>query len=200
MRVRVSGVLVALAMVLGLSWDVKAEVYVWTDERGVVHMTDRWANVPESMRTRVAVRESSPAPRDTPPAPGQADPAMPPIEPRTAKPSPSPMPPDLPEMPPPAAPPPSVAPYAPDTAVLVPGYRPFVHPPKKLSPPFPYNVRLDPFDQNFVWVGPNRVPKNTFTYPRVSLDQQAKFRDRLRVLEQRRSGPPKQFPAPMRPR
>ena len=36
---------VAVAMVLG--GGVKAsEMYLWTDEQGVVHMTNQWANVP----------------------------------------------------------------------------------------------------------------------------------------------------------
>ena len=58
------------------------------------------------------------------------------------------------------------------------------------------HVRLDPDDKNFVWVGPSRVPKDAFTYPRVSLEQQAQFRDRIRRLEQRRTKPPKVAPTP----
>jgi len=33
------------------------------------------------------------------------------------------------------------------------------------------------------------VPKDLFTYPRVSLEKQAQFRDRLRTLERRKSEP-----------
>jgi hypothetical protein len=58
-------------------------------------------------------------------------------------------------------------------------------------------VRLDPVDRNFVWVGPNRVPKDSFTYPRVSLEKQAQFRERIRVLEQQRSG--RRHLSPVRP-
>lgn len=196
MRVKALGMVVALGIILGLSSEAKAEIYVWTDERGVVHMTDQWARVPESMRSRVSVRESSPVLRDALPISEPAGSVVSPVEPRPEKTSPLQMPPDLAETPPPTTSPPSVAPDSRDTSVLIPDYRPFVHRPKKPSPPFPYNVRLDPYDKDFVWVGPNRVPKDTFTYPRVSLDQQAQFRDRIRRLEQRRSKPPKAAPTP----
>jgi hypothetical protein len=189
--------LVALGMVLGLEVEANAEIYLWTDERGVVHMTDQWTNVPESARSGVSVRESSAAPSENAPAMEQAPS---PVEPLTLMQPPLQIAPDVAQAPPTVIPPPSGVPYPRESSVLIPNSRPFVHQPKKLSPPFPYNVRLDPFDPNFVWVGPNRVPKETFTYPRVSLDTQAQFRDRLRALEQRRSAPQKTFPRkPTRP-
>jgi hypothetical protein len=189
--------LVALGMILGLRVEASAEIYLWTDDRGVVHMTDQWANVPESARSGVAVRESSIAPSEGRPAMEQA---TNPVEPLTPQQPPLEMAPDVAQIPPTVAPSPSVLPSPRESSGLIPNSRPFVHQPKKLSPPFPYNVRLDPFDPNFVWVGPNRVPKDTFTYPRVSLDTQAQFRDRIRALEQRRSTPQKTFPTrPLRP-
>jgi hypothetical protein len=190
--------LVALGMVLGLAVEANAEIYLWTDERGVVHMTDQWTNVPESARAGVSVRESS-----APPSEGAAagEQATNPVEPLTVKQPSLEMAPDVAQTPPTVAPSPSVPPFPNESSVLVPNSRPFVHQPKKPSPPFPYNVRLDPFDSDFVWVGPSRVPKDTFTYPRVSLDTQAQFRNRIRALEQRRSVPQKTFPTqPTRPR
>jgi hypothetical protein len=146
------------------------------------------------------VRESSPVPSAAPPISEPTREMMSSIEPRPVEPSPLQMPPDLAETPSPVAPSPSVVPDLRDTSMLIPDYRPFVHRPKKPSPPFPYNVRLDPFDKNFVWVGPNRVPKNTFTYPHVSLETQSQYRDRLHTLERRKSGPHKTAPArPVRP-
>jgi hypothetical protein len=197
MKVRVLWFIVALGIVLGLGVEVNAAIYLWMDEGGVVHMTNQWANVPESARSRVSVRESSAPSSEGMPATGQA---KHPGEPLAVKQPALQMAPDIAQTPPPAAPLPSVVPYLPESSVLIPSYRPFVHHLKKISPPFPYNVRLDPFDPNFVWVGPNRVPKDTFTYPRVSLDKQAQFRDRIRALEQRRPAPPRMFPTqPARP-
>jgi hypothetical protein len=170
-----------------------AEMYLWTDERGVVHMTNQWANVPESARARVSVRDSALPPSEGTPA---TEPAARPVDPGTVQQLPMQMPPDLAQMPLAAAPSPSGMPYPGDSSVLIANSRPFVHHPKKVSPPFPHNVRLDPVDPNFVWVGRNRVPKDTFTYPRVSLDAQAQFRNRIRSLEQRRSAPPTTFPTP----
>jgi hypothetical protein len=188
---------VTLGMILGLGLEASAEIYLWTDERGVLHMTNQWTNVPESARSEVSVRESSAAPSEGTPTMEQA---TRPVEPLTIRQPPLQMAPDLTQTPPAAAPPPSVVPYPRESSVLIPHDRPFVHRPKKLFPPFPYNVRLDPFDPNFVWVGPNRVPKDSFTYPRVSLDKQAQFRDRIRALEQRRSVPHRTFPTkPARP-
>jgi hypothetical protein len=183
--------LVALGMVWGLAVAANAEIYLWTDERGVVHMTDQWTNVPESARPSVSVRESS-----TAPSAGAAprEQATSPNEPFAIEEPPLQMAPDVVQTPPTAAPLPSVPPFPNESSVLVPNSRPFVHQPKKPSPPFPYNVRLDPSDRNFVWVGPNRVPKDAFTYPRVSLDTQAQFRNRIRALEQRRPPPLKTFP------
>jgi hypothetical protein len=196
MRVKAVGMAVVLGIILGVSWEGKAEIYFWTDEHGVVHMTDQWANVPESMRSRVSVRESAPVSSDTVSTSEQASSVMSPVEPHAEKPSPLQMSPDLAETPPPVVSPPSVVLDSRGTSALLPDHRPFVHRPKKPSPPFPYNVKLDPFDKDFVWVGPSRVPKETFTYPRVSLEQQAQFRNRIRQLEQRRSKPPRATPTP----
>jgi len=190
---RVFWVAVAVAMVLGGGVKASAEMYLWTDERDVVHMTNQWANVPESARARVSVRDSAPPPSEGTPS---TEPAARPVEPVTVRQPPMQMPPDLAQTPPTVPPSPSGVPYPSDSSVLIPNSRPFVHHPKKVSPPFPHNVRLDPVDPNFVWVGRNRVPKDTFTYPRVSLDAQAQFRNRIRSLEQRRSAPPTTFPTP----
>ena len=198
MRGWVLWLLVALGMVLELAVEVNAEIYLWTDERGVVHMTDQWTNVPESARASVSVRESSAAPGEgVAPREQEARPREsfaieePPLQ----------MAPDVAQTPPMPDPLPSALPIPYESSVLVPTGRPFVPQPKKPSSPFPYNVRLDPSDRNFVWVGPNRVPKEVFTYPRVSLDTQAQFNKRLRALEQRRTPPQKTFPAqPTRPR
>ncbi len=190
--------LVVLGMVLGLAVEANAEIYLWTDERGVVHMTDQWSNVPESARPGVSVRESSAVPSQGAAAGEQGTSS---IEPFAVKEPPLQMAPDVAQTPPTAAPSPSPPPFPDETSVFVPNSRPFIHQPKKSSPPFPYNVRLDPFDPDFVWVGPNRVPKDTFTYPRVPLDTQAQFRNRIRALERRRSPPEKTFPTqPTRPR
>jgi Domain of unknown function (DUF4124) len=182
---------VVLGVILGFGVEASAEIYLWTDERGVVHMTNQWSNVPEAARSGVSMRESSATPSEGAPAREQA---TSPVEPLPIKQPSLQMPPDVAQVPPSVTPLPSIVPYPRESPVLIPNSRPFVHQPKKLSPPFPYNVRLDPFDPDFVWVGPNRVPKDTFTYPRVSLDTQAQFRNRLRALEQRRSTPPKTFP------
>jgi len=190
--------LVVLGIVLGLAVPTKAEIYLWTDERGVVHMTDQWNNVPQSARPSVSVRESSPAP-SADAVPWEQETSL--NEPFASEQTPMQISPDVAEMPPMVAPLPSVPPFSTESSVLVPNSRPFAHQPRKPSAPFPYNVRLDPFDPDFVWVGPNRVPKETFSYPRVSLDTQAQFRNRIRALEQRRSSPRKTFPAqPTRPR
>jgi hypothetical protein len=189
-------VTVALATVLGGSEQVSAELYLWTDEQGVVHMTNQWASVPESAHAHVVVRESAPASEGTP----AMEPARRSVEPRPVMEPPLQLPPDPAQTPATAAPSPSVVPYARESSVLIPSSRPFVQHPKKVSPPFPYNVRLDPHDSNFVWVGRNRVPKDTFIYPRVPLDTQAQFRNRIRTLEQRRTAPHRTFPTqPGRP-
>lgn len=190
---RVFWVAMAVAMALGGGGKASAEMYLWTDERGVVHMTNQWANVPDSARARVSVWDSAPPPSEGTPA---RESAARPVEPVTVRQPPMQMPPDLAQTPPTGAPSPSGVPYPGDSSVLIPNSRPFVHHPTKVSPPFPHNVRLDPVDPNFVWVGRNRVPKDTFTYPRVSLDAQAQFRNRIRSLEQRRSAPPTTFPTP----
>jgi hypothetical protein len=191
MRGRVFGLMVALGLVLGSGSAESAELYLWTDERGVVHMTDQWANVPESARSQVSVRESSAVPRDGTLA---TDHATRTIEPLTLKQPPLQMPPEMAQTPPQPLPAPPVVLSPRESSVLIPSDRPFVHHPNKPSPPFPYNVRLDPFDSNFVWVGSSRVPKDTFTYPRISLDKQVQFQTRIRMLEQRQSAPHKLFP------
>jgi hypothetical protein len=191
MKGRMLGGMVAVGIVLGLVLGARAEIYLWTDEQGAVHMTNQWANVPESARSRVSVRESSAAPSEGASAMEQA---THPVEPLIVKQPPLQMPPDLAQTLPPTAPAPAVTPYSGESSVLIPSDRPFIHRPKKPSPPFPFNVRLDPFDRNFVWVGRDRVPKDTFTYPHVSLDTQAQFRNRIRALEQRRSAARKTFP------
>jgi Domain of unknown function (DUF4124) len=192
MKGKMLGPMVAVGLVLGLAMGASAEIYFWTDEQGAVHMTNQWANVPESARSRVSVRESSAAPSEGAPAMEQA---TLPVEPFMVKQPSLQMAPDLEQTLRPAAPAPAVTPDSGESSVLIPpSDRAFIHRPKKPSRPFPFNVRLDPFDPNFVWVGRNRVPKDTFTYPHVSLDQQAQFRNRIRALEQRRSAPRKTFP------
>src|ERR1700752_353389 len=90
-------VAVVLALVLGGGVKASAEMYLWTDERGVVHMTNQWANVPELARTRVSVRESTPSRSEGPPA---TEPAARPGEPVTVRQPPMQMPPDLAQTPP----------------------------------------------------------------------------------------------------
>ena len=190
-------VAMALGIVLGGGVKASAEMYLWTDGRGVVHMTNQWAHVPESARTQVSVRDSTPPASEGTPTP---QPAARPIEPRTVTQPSLPMPPDRAQTPPTAAPLavarfPFVVLQPRESSVLIPRSRPFVRHPHKVFPPFPFNVHLDPFDRNFVWVGRSRVPKDAFAYPRVSLDIQAQFRNRIRTLEQRRSAPHATFPA-----
>jgi hypothetical protein len=179
----------ALGIFLTLGWEARAEIYYWTDDHGTVHMTDQWSNVPEAMRSRLAVR-GSPTASSTihqESAVVESIPSLP--ESHPVNPLPWQMPPDLEELPAMSRPDPSALLPSGDASGLALGSR--VHAPrtKRPSPPFPYNVRLDPSDRHFVWVGPNRVPKDLFTYPRVSLERQAQFRDRLRTLERRKSEP-----------
>ena len=86
------GVVVAMAMVLGGGVKADAEIYLWTDEQGVVHMTDQWSNVPESARARVLVRDTTPPLNDDTPA---MEPMARPLESVPVRPSPMQMPPDL---------------------------------------------------------------------------------------------------------
>jgi hypothetical protein len=192
MRGRVFWMAVALGMVLGVGVEASAEIYLWTDERGMVHMTNQWASVPESARAHVSVRESTPPSRADTPA---VEPTTHSIDSVTIRQPPLQMSPDLAPTPPTGAPSPAVVPYPHEPSGLILSSRSFVRHRRKIAPPFPYNVRPDPFDPNFVWVGRNRVPKDSFTYPRVSLDTQAQFRNRLRALERRPSGPQKTLPA-----
>jgi hypothetical protein len=194
MRLRGVWATVALGVVLGFSGGAGAEIYLWTDEGGIVHMTDQWSNVPESMRSRASVRDSSPTVSDTRPAPESSGAPEMSAEPGPTKPLPRQMPSETAEIPSPSPPAPPKTSYSEDASAPIPAYRRHGSRAKKPSPPFPYNVRLDPADRNFVWVGPNRVPKDAFTYPHVSLEKQAQFRDRLRTLEQRRSAPRKASP------
>lgn len=185
------GIALALAVLLGFSWDSSAEIYLWTDEQGVVHMTDQWDNIPPSMHARVTVRESTR--RSDPVLPASLPPLVEtkPTEPLPSRHPPLEMAPDLPK-----DPPNTIAPEAsPDSRLLSPKHRPFIHRTRRLELPFPHNVRLDPIDPNFVWVGRNRVPKDTFTYPKIPLDKQAQFRERVRQLEQRRSSSRQGFPS-----
>jgi hypothetical protein len=191
MRRRAFWLAAALGMVLGLAMEASSEIYLWTDERGVVHMTNQWAHVPEAAHSRVSVRQSSAVPHESTPAMEQA---IRPVEPSAVKLPPFQIAPDFSQEPPTAPPSTSVMPYTDELSVLIPRSRPLIHHRKRLSPPFPHNVRLDPFDPNFVWVGPNRVPKDDLTYPRVSLDTQAQFRNRLRTLERGRAAPHKNLP------
>lgn len=192
MRAMVFWVAVALGMVLGAGVEASAEIYLWTDERGIVHITNQWASVPESARAQVSVRQSTPPSSTGTPA---VEPTTHPTESVTTWQPPLQMSPDLSPTPPTGVPSLSAVPSPHEPSVLILSSRSFVRHPKKVSPPFPYNVRLDPFNPNFVWVGRNRVPKDTFTYPRVSLDTQAQFRNRLRAIEHRRSGLQKTLPA-----
>jgi Domain of unknown function (DUF4124) len=188
MRRRGIGWAVALGMLLASSIDVAAEIYVWTDAEGVVHMTDQWAKVPEDRRAHMSVRESVAAPAPVPPSSHSSGSqnALPQVQ-------------TFPQPQLQVAPEASVSPVPDSTSSpptlsdgrddswFIPRHRTFIHSPRKVDPPFPHNVRLDPHDPNFVWVGPNRVPKDFFTYPRIPLEKQAQFQQRLRKLERQRS-------------
>jgi len=189
MGVRRVWIMGTLGVLLSLGWEAGAEIYYWTDDRGTVHMTDQWSNVPEVMRSRSSVRESSPVLSPIHPDPEPAESILSPTQPRLVKPLPLQMPLDLDELPSSSRPTPSPPLPSEDISGLTWGYRSPASQTRKPWPPFPYNVRLDPSDRKFVWVGPNRVPKDTFTYPRISLERQAQFRDRVRTLEQRKSEP-----------
>jgi hypothetical protein len=194
MRLRALGVTMAAGMMLVCGFAAGAEIYLWTDAQGVVHMTDQWVKVPEDRRAHVSVRESPAAADPLPPSP-------PPEGSQTRSPQARPLPQPAPQK----GPAPTVTPAPEDTssdassppaaydtrdsAWLIPRHRPFLHARPRIDPPFPYNVRLDSHDPNFVWVGPNRVPKERFTYPSVPLERQAQFQQRLRDLERQQSAP-----------
>jgi hypothetical protein len=199
MFIRMIGFSLVLTIILSWSWEASAEIYLWTNAQGVVHMTDRWANVPESMRSRVSVRESSVSSTSTPQPSSQTAAQTTTPEFFTSTQQPLQMSPDLSESVRPSVTPPSATPYPSPASALIPWYRPFIRHPKKFFPPFPFDVQLDPLDRHFVWVGPNRVPKDSLTYPHISLDQQMQFRDRIRALEEQRSSFQKLFP-PQSPR
>jgi hypothetical protein len=195
MRLGGIGLAIALASMLASGPEAAAEIYIWTDAQGVVHMTDQWAGVPEAMRPYVSVRDSSAAP--LPPASEASLPQNAAPQPQTF---PQPLQPVVPETTvPPTSDGLSLPPASPEdrnSSWFIPRQRPLIHAPKRMPPPFPYDVQLDPHNDNFVWVGPNRVPKELFTYPRVSLEQQSQFQQRLRTLEQRQ---PSHFHRPTRP-
>jgi hypothetical protein len=199
MFIKMTGIGLALTIILSWSWEASAEIYLWTDAQGVVHMTDQWVNVPESMHSRVSVRESSPSSTPAPQPSAQTGAQTTPSESFISKQQPLQMSQDLSESAPPSVIPPSVTPYPTQSSALIPWHQPFIHRPKKFFPPFPFDVQLDPFDRNFVWVGPNRVPKDSLTYPHISLDQQMQLRDRIRGLEEQRPSFQKPFP-PQSPR
>jgi Domain of unknown function (DUF4124) len=194
MFIRMIGFGLALAIILSWSWEASAEIYLWTDAQGVVHMTDQWANVPESMRSRVSVRESSISSTSASPSSSQPGSQTTTPESLTSKQQSLQISPDLTESAQPSITSPSATRYPSSSSAFIPWHEPFIHRPKRLSPPFPFDVQLDPFDRNFVWVGPNRVPKDSLTYPHISLDQQMQLRDRIRAIEAQRSSPQKPFP------
>jgi hypothetical protein len=194
MFIRMIGFGLALAIILSWNWEASAEIYLWTDAQGVVHMTDQWANVPESMRSRVSVRESSISSTSAPQPSSQTGSQTTTPEALTSKQQSLQMSPDLTESAQPSVTPPSATPYPSSSSAFIPWHQPFIHRPKKFFPPFPFDVQLDPFDRNFVWVGPNRVPKDSLTYPHISLDRQMQLRDRIRALEAQRSFSQKPFP------
>jgi len=194
MFIRVIGRALALAIILSWSWEASAEIYLWTDPQGVVHMTDQWANVPESMRSHISIRHSSMSATSAPQLSSQTGPQTITRESLTSMQQPLPISPDLPESAQRSVTPPSVTLYPSPFSAFTPWHQPFIHRPKKFFPPFPFDVQLDPFDRNFVWVGPNRVPKDSLAYPHISLDQQMQLRDRLRALEAQRSSAQKPLP------
>ncbi|MBI3330109.1 MAG: hypothetical protein HYZ81_25805 [Nitrospinae bacterium] len=183
---------IAWGIVLVLTQAAAAEIYIWTDDQRVVNMTDLWTSVPEAMRSRVNVREGSLASiSDHPSAVLPVPPTRVPQPPTSAR-KPLPLPPDVSEPPATSATPPVYVTWdVPVPHVFSPPSHPVIPHPKPSSPPFPYNVQLDPFDPHFVWVGKARVPREALTFPHTSFENQWKFEDRLRVLEQQRSSSPK---------
>lgn len=181
-----------LAMLLASPAVVAATIYVWTDDAGVVHMTDDWERIPPSMRPRVAVHESSqPIPPEAPasvestrpaPAPKPLAGKLPPLE----------ISPDIAEVPGSSPPPSAIAePQVTHRHPLRHHARPSLPHARPLLSPFPLNVQLDPVDPDVVRIGQSRVRKDALAYPRMSLEDEAKFQARLRALEQRRLSSPK---------
>src|SRR5262245_8892611 len=125
--------MLGVALVLGGGVKESAEMYLWTDAQGVLHMTNQWAHVPESARAQVAVRDSTPPTSEGMPAMG---PAARPAEPDTVGQPPMQLPPDLAQMPSTTAPSPPSMTYSGDSSVLIPSSRPSVHHRRKVSPPF----------------------------------------------------------------
>ena len=189
------GFSLALAIIMTCNREASAEIYLWTDARGVVHMTDRWAKVPEPMRSRTSVRESSVPSTSAPQPSSQTEPQTITSEFLTSKRQALQMSPSVSESAQPSITLPSVPSCALQFSALVPWHQPSINSLKQFFPPFPFDVQLDPFDPNFVWVGPNRIPKDSLTYPHVSFDQQSQLRSRLRVLEEQRPSFRKPFPS-----
>jgi Domain of unknown function (DUF4124) len=188
------GLSLTLTIILGWTSEASAEIYLWSDAQGVVHMTDQWAHVPESMRSRVSVRESSVSSTSAPQLSSQTGPQTTIPEAFTSKQQPWHMSPDVAESARTSITRPSVTLYPSPCSTLLAWHRPLIHRPKQFFAPFPFDVQLDPFDRNFIWVGPNRVPKDSLRYPHISLDQQIQLRDRVRALEEQRSSFRKPLP------
>jgi hypothetical protein len=186
MRAVMPWIALGLTVICGSGGSASAAIYLWTDEHGVVTMTDRWDNVPPAMRARVQVRETTPRsapaatpalPQPWPPRPAESTPQPPQIILVFAEPT-----------------PPSVSSFEfSDARPFIPRPRLFVRRLKRFDPPFPHNVRLDPFDPQFVWVGPSRVPRDAFRSPNIPPEKQAQFWERIRQLERRQTPGVKPF-------
>jgi len=178
-------VMVVLTALLVYPTIIAAEIYVWTDDAGIVHMTDRWANVPPSMRPRVAVRESSEPRQTEPPAADTSQGPSPPSKPPMLQHPPPQLAPDTSGAPPGDAVPLDVIEQpAPHRHPVKQRLRAGTFQPRPSDLPFPDNVQLDPVDPNFVRIGQSRVRKDTLTYPRISLEDESKLQARLRTLQQ----------------
>jgi hypothetical protein len=55
MRVTVKGFFAVVALLVWFAGDVAATTWRWTDERGVVHFSDNYDNIPTSYREKVRV-------------------------------------------------------------------------------------------------------------------------------------------------
>src|SRR5262249_42783672 len=139
MFIRVIGRALALAIILSWSWEASAEIYLWTDPQGVVHMTDQWANVPESMRSHISIRHSSISATSAPQLSSQTGPQTTTRESLPSMQQPLPIPPDLPESAQRSVTPPSVTLYPSPFSAFTLWHQPFIHRPKKFFPPFPFD-------------------------------------------------------------
>ncbi|MGH8058926.1 MAG: DUF4124 domain-containing protein, partial [Candidatus Entotheonellia bacterium] len=181
-----------LAMMLASPAGVAAAIYVWTDDAGVVHMTDDWERIPPTMRPRVAVHESSEPVRPEPPVAVESTRPVPAPKPLAGKLPPLEISPDITELPGSSPAPSAIAePQVTHRHPLRHHARPSLPHARPLLSPFPLNVQLDPVDPDVVRIGQSRVRKDTLAYPRISLEDEAKFQARLRALEQRRLSSPK---------